>query len=66
MAKAKPVVTDRPTIPRTVWVPVKGYNFLVERTLRRGWGNVKDDLSQMLDRAIREEMEREQAAPPPA
>lgn len=50
---------EKPTIERTVYVPAWGYNFLVRRSEREPWRNVKSDLSALLERALREEMQTE-------
>ena len=63
MAKKAEKVPDNVTIERTVWVPGWGYNFLVERAEKQPWRNVKGDLSQLLERAIREEMKAEGKEP---
>lgn len=65
MAKKAVKVPDEGSIERTVWVPGWAYNFLVERAARQPWRNVKSDLSQMLEKALREEMIAEGKEPGP-
>ena len=63
MAKKAEKVPDNLTIERTVWVPGWGYNFLVERAEKQPWRNVKAELSQLLERALRAEMAAEGKEP---
>lgn len=65
MAKKAVAVPNDTPIERTVWVPGWAYNFLVERAARQPWRNVKSDLSQLLEKALREEMEAEGKEPGP-
>lgn len=65
MAKKAVKVPDDAPIERTVWVPGWAYNFLVERAARQPWRNVKSDLSQLLEQALREEMKAEGQEPGP-
>ncbi len=65
MAKKAVKVSDDDSIERTVWIPGWAYNFLVERAERQPWRNVKSDLSRLLERALREEMEAEGKEPGP-
>lgn len=65
MAKKAEKVPDNVSIERTVYIPGWGYNFLVERADRQPWRNVKADLSQLLERAIRDEMKAEGKEPGP-
>ncbi len=65
MAKKAEKVAPDSAIERTVWVPGWAYNYLVERTERQPWRNIKSDLSAILERAIREEMIAEGKEPGP-
>jgi hypothetical protein len=65
MAKKAVKVPDEESIERTVWVPGWAYNFLVERAARQPWRNVKSDLSQLLEKALRDEMIAEGKEPGP-
>lgn len=65
MAKKAEKVPDNLSIERTVYIPGWGYNFLVERADRQPWRNVKAEMSQLLERAIREEMKAEGKEPGP-
>jgi hypothetical protein len=65
MAKKAVKVPDEESIERTVWVPGWAYNFLVERAARQPWRNVKSDLSQLIEKALREEMIAEGKEPGP-
>jgi len=65
MAKKAVKVDDDTPIERTVWVPGWAYNFLVERAERQPWRNVKGDLSELLEQALREAMKAEGKEPGP-
>lgn len=67
MAKKAERVLDEQMIERTVWVPGWAYNFLIERAARQNkpWNNVKAELSQLLERALRDEMKAEGKEPGP-
>ncbi len=55
MAK-KPVKVDKSaTVERTVFIPGWGYNFVIERAQRER-RTAKDELSLILERALRSEM----------
>lgn len=62
MAKRPEKVPDNVVIERTIYIPGWGYNFMIERadSQRR---DVKAELSLLLERAIREEMEAEGKEP---
>lgn len=66
MAKRAEKVEEGPPIERTVWVPTWGYNFLVDRATRQPWRNVKAELSELLEQALRDVMKAEGKEPGPS
>jgi hypothetical protein len=62
MAKKPAKVDKSATIERTVFVPGWGYNYVIERAQRER-RTAKDELSLILERALRAEMAAEGKEP---